>query len=243
MKIIRAIYAVYVLLIFTFTFLIIYPFALLFIYVPGLFFLTSYLLKIWTVIFFVPAFIPLRIQKHPQVSKSQPCVYCANHFSYMDIPVLGLSPGWYLFVGKNSIGKVPLFGHLYRNLNILVDRSDRSSRWESVTRSIEAIKRGQSPIFFPEGGIRAENPPEMAPFKDGAFKVAIKTQVPVVPVTLPYNYQLLKENELNMRWRPLKVIYHEPIPTVGMTEKDIDILKEKTRAVIQQKLNEMNKSQ
>jgi 1-acyl-sn-glycerol-3-phosphate acyltransferase len=94
--------------------------------------------------------------------------------------------------------------------------------------------------MYPEGGIRTTNPPHMAPFKEGAFRVAIEQQIPVVPVTIPYNWIVLPEDgSLLVYRRSIKAIFHEPIETVGMRVEDIDRLKEKTFQVIDQELKKI----
>ena len=77
----------------------------------------------------------------------------------------------------------------------------------------------------------------MGPFKDGAFRIAIEKQIPIVPVTLPNNWIILPPEEFLIRWKPVKMIIHEPVETLGMTTKDVGNLKERVRTIIEQELN------
>ena len=160
--------------------------------------------------------------------------------SYLDIPTVGLKSHTFVFVGK-IIPRIPFFGYMYNRLHITVDRTSLRSKYNTYVRAKEAIDRGISILMFPEGGIISTNPPKMAPFKDGPFRLAIETKVPIVPVTIPFNWQILPDETFLIRRRSIKVIYHPPIDTNGLTLADLDSLKEKTfniiEAEIQKQLN------
>jgi len=125
---------------------------------------------------------------------------------------------------------------MYRKLHITVDRTRLKSRYESLKRSMEAIDEGKNLVIFPEGGIITKKDPVMAEFKDGAFRIAIEKQIAIVPVTIPYNWIILPPDEFLLRWHPLKVIFHEPIETAGLTLKDTEMLKQKLFAIIDDEL-------
>ncbi len=82
---------------------------------------------------------------------------------------------------------IPFFGYMYKKLHITVDRSKLKSRYTTLKRSMEAIDHGKSLVIFPEGGIITEREPVLSRFKDGAFRIAIDKQIPIVPVSIPYN--------------------------------------------------------
>lgn len=190
--------------------------------------------------FFIGALLPVRIEYRFRPDPTQPYVYCANHFSYMDITLLGtIVPGQYAFIGKTGVKKVPLFGYMFSRLHIMVDRKDPNSRTRSLKKSLQLLREGRPIIVFPEGGMRSKNPPQMAPFMDGAFVMAIQQQVPIVPITLLNDYRVLPNAEkLRMRWEPIQVVFHAPISTTGLTTNDIQSLKQKTFALIQQELSD-----
>lgn len=137
---------------------------------------------------------------------------------------------------------IPLFGFMYRKLHITVDRSSLKSRVNTIIRSLQAIDEGKSLMIFPEGGIITKHPPHMVKFKDGAFRVAIEKQIPIVPVTIPYNWIILQDHPVMLLTRGLmKVIFHEPIETSGYTMERINELKDKVFAVINQELKYENR--
>src|SRR5260221_1297629 len=92
-------------------------------------------------------------------------------------------------------------------------------------------------LIYPEGGIITVDPPHVTLFKDGAFRTAIEKQIPIVPVTIPFNWIILRDQKpLRLQRGKVKVIFHEPIETKGMTLDDVKILKQKAYAVIASEL-------
>jgi 1-acyl-sn-glycerol-3-phosphate acyltransferase len=102
---------------------------------------------------------------------------------------------------------------------------------------MQAVDEGKSLVIFPEGGILTKHAPAMIKFKDGAFRIAIEKQIPIVPVTIPNNWIILPDQEpLLLRWGLMKVIFHEPIDTKGITLKDVDTLKDQAYSTIHTEL-------
>ncbi len=241
MYLLRKIYTIYCFSIFTIIFLLLLPIFLIVLQNEKWHSVGRSLYRFWARAFFTLIFMPIKINYTSNLSKNKSYVFCSNHFSFMDIPAIGSSNFNITFVGKSSLGSVPLFGYMYNKLNITVDRSKLKSRYETMLECRNAIKNGQNLVFFPEGGIIANNPPKMARFKDGAFRLAIEEQVPVVPVTIPYNWKILgEENRFLIMWQPCKVIIHEPIPTIGMGLDEVELLKKEVFNIIQKELNHYN---
>ena len=112
-------------------------------------------------------------------------VIVANHISYLDAVVVfsGL-PGYFRALGKKEFSKIPLMGFLYRQIVIMVDRSSKDSRAKSM-RLMWRVLRNESDIFiFPEGTFNETGNP-LKEFYDGAFRLAITTQTPILPVLFP----------------------------------------------------------
>ena len=139
--------------------------------------------------------------------------------------------------------KIPLFGFMYKRMHITVDRQNLKSRYKALNEAAEMLDEGRSLAIFPEGGILTKEPPKLVPFKDGAFRLAIEKQVPIVPVTLPFNWIILPDDGklmINKRDGKVKAIFHEPIETKGMVIKDIKLLKERTFGIIEKELKVQN---
>lgn len=237
MKILRGLHTGYGFVVFTVLFTILLPFLFIPILFPDQHRLVGILNRWWARLLFLLIFIPFRVEYRTKLDPKKLYVFCPNHFSYLDIPAMGLNRWNSIFVGKNDIGKIPLFGYMYRKLHITVNRSSLKSRSESLKQSLAAIDAGKNLIIFPEGGIVTKKDPVMAKFKDGAFRVAIEKQIAIVPVTIPFNWIILPPEEFLLRWHPLSVIFHEPLETTGLTLDDVDTLKQKVFQTINQELD------
>lgn len=235
-KIIARLYSLYAAVIFALSFLVIFPFILVCIWIPGWSKYGRKINRYWAKGYFICIFLPVEIHKTVKLKKNKPYIYLANHFSYLDIAMMGFIPGDVLFVGKASIRKAPLFGYYFKNLHIAVERDRLRSRAETMKRTDEALESGSSVIIFPEGGIFTQNPPEMIPFKNGAFRMAMEKQIPIIPVTLSFNHIILPDDgKLLFHWKPAKMVLHEPLLSSDFkSEKE---LKDQCFQVIQNQLN------
>lgn len=236
MKIVRAIYTGYGVLVFGILFFISLPFLAIPMYFPNRHRITGMVNRWWARLLFFFIAIPVKIEYRSRLDRNKRYIFCPNHFSYLDIPTVGLVNVPSIFVGKTGIERIPLFGHMYGKLHITVDRSRLKSRYESLKRSLEAVDEGKNLVIFPEGGIVTQKDPAMAKFKDGAFRVAIEKQIAIVPVTIPYNWIILPPDQFLLRWHRLKVVFHEPLETTGMTLADVEPLKQRLFKIIDQEL-------
>ncbi len=193
--------------------------------------------RIWGKTFFFLIGMPVKITYETKLDNKKAYVFCANHFSYLDIAMMGVViKNFFAFMGKSSAKNIPLFGYMFAKLHIQVDRAAKDSRIKALTRSIRALKSGRSIMIFPEGGIHSTNIPEMVqPFKDGAFSMAIENKVPIVPISLLDNYKAMPSTLIS--WHRLRVIVHTPIETQGKTKADIEALKKQVYDTIQPTLN------
>ena len=237
----RRIYSTYSLALFGLIFLFMLPLFALLIHTNKRHPLVYHLHRIWAWLFYVLSFIPIRREYLAKIDLSKQYIFCANHFSYLDIPAMGINPIRPIFVGKSSLGKIPLFGYMYRNLHITLDREKLKSKYNALEKSAVELDQGRNLVIFPEGGIVSKNPPQMARFKEGAFRLAIEKQVPIVPVTIPYNWKLLPDDG-SMLLYPCKnlVVFHAPIETKGLRLDDIDSLKKQVYEVIDTELKKRN---
>lgn len=239
MRILRFLYTAWAIFWFISLFLLLFPFFWLFLQKESWKPKAHYLNRLWGKIYFPLIGIHINIKYEAEIDVNKTYVFCANHFSYLDIAVMGLViRNYYAFVGKADLKKVPLFGYMFRKLHIQVDRNDRQSRSISLTRSIKALKNGRSIIIFPEGGIKTKQLPKLhLPLKDGGFVMAINQQIPIVPITFLNNFEVLADGEYVLHRKAIEVIVHEPIETIGMTGNDIEQLKDKFKNTVQSTLD------
>lgn len=243
MTVFRRIYSTYGLLVFALTFILLLPFFVITIEIPGLKKYGRKFNRLWSTIFFTSIFIKVQFMNKHFLEKDQQYIIVSNHFSYLDIPVLGFINKDIVFIGKSSLGKIPLFGYMFRNLHIAVDRSSLKSRGESILKTKQALEEGSSVVIFPEGGITSPAFPIMGRFKDSAFKLAIEKQIPIIPVTLSYNHLILPDDgKLLLNFRKAKVVFHPPVSVNNKDRKSVAEIRDECFNVIQNQLLEDNKT-
>jgi 1-acyl-sn-glycerol-3-phosphate acyltransferase len=166
----------------------------------------------WGKAFFWVAGIPVQIEYEGPLP-SGPVIFCPNHSSYIDVPVLTQAiDRFFVFIGKSSLGRVPIFGYVFRRVHIAVDRDSLRSRYAVLQQAAAALAQGKSLVLFPEGGFGSPQPGQLGVFKEGAFKLAAATGRPIVPVTLPFNLRILPDQApLRLHRRSAKVIFHAPV--------------------------------
>ncbi len=193
--------------------------------------------KVWAILFFSMV-MPVEVVGREKLKATGSYIFCANHFSYMDIPAFCLiQPA--KFIGKSSLTRIPLFGYFFKKIHIPVTRESARSRGLSLRQTKDTIDDGFSVTFFPEGGIISNQSelPYMQPFKDGAFHVAIEKNRPIVPVTMPYNFMILPdESPVRLRFHTCKLIIHDPIYPDGSGEEQLSLLKKQVFNIIQNEL-------
>lgn len=161
----------------------------------------------------------------------------ANHTSMTDIMMmLSITRNPFVFVGKKELSKIPLFGFFYKRTCILVDRSSSRSRMEVFERAQKRLNQGMSICIFPEGGVPDDESILLDEFKDGAFRLAIEHQIPIVPIAFPdnkkrFSYTFMSGSPGLMRAKTLAFI-----STKGKTLDDKKEVREATRNVILEQL-------
>ena len=241
-RIIGPIWKAWFLLNFILSFLILYPF---FYYTISTKKLEAAfkLKKIWSKWIAYGSFVfPKLVYECKSKKMPQPSVIIANHSSYLDIVVSTFYIDHLaIYLGKAELLKAPLFKIFFKGMDIPVLRTSRMDAHKAFVSAGEEIEKGRSMVIYPEGTIPKYD--KLLPFKNGAFKLAIEKQVPIVPVINVTHRQLLENGGfLKSNGRPgiaLTVIL-EPILTTGLTEKDIDELKLKVHELIKNKLIEYN---
>ncbi len=173
--------------------------------------------------------------------KSKQYIFVTNHISYLDAAIIPkayrqpLRP-----LGKVEMSKVPVFGFIYRNAIVTVDRSSPENRASSVRVLKSIISKGISVLVFPEGTFNMGTTP-LKDFYDGAFRVAIETQTPVKPVLFLDAYTRMPYESLFLMTPGIsRIVYLDEIPVNGYTLENVKELKDKVYAVMEKKLVEYN---
>jgi 1-acyl-sn-glycerol-3-phosphate acyltransferase len=184
--------------------------------------------RIWMKVYMPLIGCPVRKKGLEYFAPGQTYVVVCNHNSLIDVPVTSAEiPGINKTLAKASLGKVPLFGVLYRIGGILVDRSSEASRKQSIVEMKHALSLGIHILLYPEGTRNRTDQP-LKDFYDGAFALAIDTQVPLMPSLLFHTKKILPVGKKFFAW-PHRIDYHflPPLPTTGMTRDDLPAFKEK----------------
>ncbi|WP_248724939.1 1-acyl-sn-glycerol-3-phosphate acyltransferase [Seonamhaeicola sp. ML3] len=181
----------------------------------------------------------LKRDEVPKKGKSY--MFIANHTSMADIMLMLVSvKNPFVFVGKKELAKIPLFGFFYKRTCILVDRSSAKSRQAVFLRAQRRLQSGLSICIFPEGGVPEEHI-ELDDFKDGAFRLAINHQIPIVPITFADNKKRFSYTFFSGGPGKMRVRIHKFISTKSLTIDDTKSLNEKSRTLILNQLLEFNK--
>jgi 1-acyl-sn-glycerol-3-phosphate acyltransferase len=172
------------------------------------------------------------LEKHPVA------VYAGNHTSYMDTPVIFAAlPFQFRILAKKELWRMAFIGwYLQRSGQIAVDTSTARAALSSLAGGVRALDGGMPLFVFPEGGRTLDG--ILQPFMSGAAYLAIRAQVPLVPIALSGVYDLLP---MHTHWfypGELTLIAGEPIDTMGMTTRQTDELNERLRARIEEMLAE-----
>lgn len=170
-------------------------------------------------------------------------VFVTNHTSYLDaaiIPKAVRQPVRPL--GKVEMAKVPIFGYIYKNAIVTVDRSSAENRSKSVRILRSVLSKGVSILFFPEGTFNESGKP-LKSFYDGAFRIAIETKTPIKPVLYVDAYERLHpHNIFSLTPGKNRVVFLPEIPTENLTNKDIAALKQQVYDLMDTKLREYGAS-
>lgn len=189
-------------------------------------------LKLWSWTFSKLNFIPYQISGLEHVDKSKSYIYVSNHTSYLDIPGITLTiPTQFRPLAKKELKRIPVFGWIAQSACIIVDRSSNESRRKSMEHLKDILAMGISILIFPEGTQnRSQN--RLRPFYDGAFRIAIETQQPIIPIVVLNAGKLMPPSKFHIEPGAIKVIVGKEIATAQFSLKETGVLKQKVRDVM-----------
>lgn len=178
-----------------------------------------------------------KIKRNEIPKKKESYMFVANHTSMVDIMLMLVSvKNPFVFVGKKELAKLPLFGFFYKRTCILVDRSNPQSRQAVFLRAQRRLQQGLSICIFPEGGVPDEDI-VLDTFKDGAFRLAINHQIPIVPLVFYDNKKRFSYTFFSGGPGRMRAEIYKFIQTKGLTIDDTRSVNEETRAIILEALS------
>jgi 1-acyl-sn-glycerol-3-phosphate acyltransferase len=239
-KVLSGLYLLYAALIFITLMLITLPFILIVttLFNPlvgkriGLFFL-----RCWAWGFSLLSFYWVMTKNKEIVDRNTPHIYVGNHGSYLDAIAVCISiPQSFSALGKIEMAKIPVFGWIYQRIVVMIDRSNKESREQSVLSLKKDIEKGQSILIFPEGTMNKTSS-TLSDFYDGAFKIAIETQTPIQPFVILNNRKLLSRvNPLTAHPGLLTTIFLPAVAVDQYNINEVDILKGKVHLMMEEAL-------
>ena len=176
---------------------------------------------------------PVKVAGLDKIDTTKPHVYAVNHASAMDIPVLYVYlPFQFRIVFKKELLAYPIVGwQLKRSGQVCIDQQKPTNSIAAIRSAVKSLKAGMPLVIYPEGGRTPDG--EIKPFLPGAFFLALKAQVDIVPVALIGTYELLPMDTYHIKCRPLEMRVGEPISTVGLTMRDLEAVSAKVRKAME----------
>jgi len=189
--------------------------------------------RFWSRLILGTIFSPVKVIGLAQIDTTRPHVYAVNHASALDIPVLYVHlPFQFRIAFKKELLSYPIVGwHLKRSGQVTIDQQNPSRSIGSIRTALKSLKAGMPLVIFPEGGRTPDG--EIKPFLPGAFFLAIKAQLDIVPIALVGTYELLPMNTYHIKPRPLEMRVGKPISTTGLTIEDLGAISDQVRRAIE----------
>jgi 1-acyl-sn-glycerol-3-phosphate acyltransferase len=187
----------------------------------------------WAAFILNGMFLWRKVRYEAQVPWDRPYIVVSNHSSELDVMFcyrLVKSP--VVFIGKAELAKIPLFGFFYRRTSILVDRSSLASKRTVMDKAARRLARGTGLCIYPEGGIPKNPKTVLAPFKAGAFKLAIESGTPILPISFPDNRRRFPDFNQGGGPGVLRATVHAPIDVAGLTLDDQEALSSRVHALL-----------
>jgi 1-acyl-sn-glycerol-3-phosphate acyltransferase len=189
--------------------------------------------RAWSWLIMKTILSPVRVAGLDRIDTSKPHVYAVNHASAMDIPVLYVYlPFQFRIVFKKELLSYPVVGwQLKRSGQVCIDQQKPTNSIAAIRSAVKSLKAGMPLVIYPEGGRTPDG--EIKPFLPGAFFLAIKAQVDIIPIALVGTYELLPMDTYHIKCRSLEMRVGEPISTLGLTMRDLEAVSAKVKKAIE----------
>ena len=189
--------------------------------------------RLWSQLIMKTIFSPVKVTGLEKIDTSKPHVYAASHASALDIPMLYVYlPFQFRIVFKKELLSYPIVGwHLKRSGQVCINQQNPAASIGGIRSALKSLKGGMPLVIFPEGGRTPDG--QIKPFLPGAFFLAIKAQVDIVPVALVGTYELLPMNTYHIKCRSLEMRVGQPISTAGYGTHDLEALSAKVQKAVE----------
>lgn len=190
--------------------------------------------RFWSQLIMNSIFCPLHTSGLDHIDTSKTHVYAVNHASALDIPVLYVGlPFQFRIVFKSELLSYPIIGwHLKRSGQVCINQQTPTRSIAAIRSAAKSLMAGMPLVIFPEGGRTADG--EIKPFQPGAFFLAIKAQVDIVPVALIGTFEALPMDTFHVKCRPVEMRVGQPISTAGLKMHDMEALSAKVQKAVEE---------
>lgn len=175
---------------------------------------------------------PVKVTGLDRIDTTKAHVYAVTHASALDIPILYDNLSFqFRIVFKSELLAYPFVGwHLTRSGQVCINQQNPTFSVGSIKSAVKSLRSGMPLVIFPEGGRTPDG--ELKPFMPGAFFLAIRAHVDIVPIALIGTFELLPMNTYHIKCQPLEMRVGEPISTAGLSLRDLDAVSAKVYSAI-----------
>jgi 1-acyl-sn-glycerol-3-phosphate acyltransferase len=189
--------------------------------------------SLWTRVLLFAGGIRYKIINPEYLHHQKQVIICSNHSSFLDIIVCcAIFKDNTSFMAKTELSNIPLFGLFFRTLDIQVDRDNDEKSAVAYRKAVKKLEKGANLVIYPEGGIYPD-PFTIKPLKNGAFQLALRQKIPILPVSFPDNYKIMPDGGKLAKPGKIRIILHEPLTTEELNLSDMESLKLKLKDIIQ----------
>ncbi len=202
--------------------------------------ITYFFMKAWSWVFSMLTGIRYDMIGRENIEKGKAYIYVSNHTSFLDLPGIAMTiRGQFRPLAKKELLKIPVFGWITRATCVVVDRSSNESRKTSLNHLKEILNLGINILIFPEG-TQNRTPEMLQPFKEGAFRIAIDTQKPLLPMVVVGAGKLMPPGTIDLKPGRIKIVVGKEISLTGNADENTAQLKQKTRDIMMQMMAEQD---
>jgi 1-acyl-sn-glycerol-3-phosphate acyltransferase len=186
-------------------------------------------IRLWAGIWSFLSGVRYEFHGREHINRSKPYIYTFNHRSFVDAPVIPLAiPQEVRSIGKKELSKIPVFGLVVGMLAVWVDRSDAESRRISVEKLVRFLNQGISIVVAPEG-TRNNSTETLLPFQKGAFRLAVETQIPILPMAIIGADKIMKRGSLLLSPGKVRVYFSSPLTPPSPSETAVSEFSERCK--------------
>jgi 1-acyl-sn-glycerol-3-phosphate acyltransferase len=189
--------------------------------------------RFWSWLIMKTILSPVTVTGLEKIDTSRAHVYAVTHASALDIPVLYVYlPFQFRILFKKELLSYPIIGwHLRRSGQVCIDQQKPTQSIAHIRSAVKSLQGGMPLVIFPEGGRTPDG--EIKPFMQGAFYLAIKAQVDIVPIALVGTFELLPMNTYHIKSRPLEMRLGQPITTAEYSLREMETLSAKVHQAME----------